>query len=194
MIYTLGSIIPDACNGTPRGNVYVRAMHLPFYGGLFDRISDAWQVFRQKAVAVRWPQAGELEDVFNIRNELLPEQIRPKHVVEISHKLGMHEPDPSPDACNYAHTDCQECYEKGYNAYVKECVDLLKAIDRTDQIPAFMEYINDVNDPSRPLSERWWIMHEPILYEVGTFLGYELDTSDEFKAMEGIYIKNHQLV
>jgi hypothetical protein len=41
----------------------VRAMHEPFYGGLFDRMRDAWAVLRgpEHAVAVRWPKHGEFE-------------------------------------------------------------------------------------------------------------------------------------
>lgn len=40
---------------------YVRAVPLPFYGGLFDRLRDARAVISGKAFAVQWPEGGELE-------------------------------------------------------------------------------------------------------------------------------------
>lgn len=49
---------------TGRGTIrfgWARSVPLPFYGGLLDRISDAWAVITERAFAVRWPEAGELE-------------------------------------------------------------------------------------------------------------------------------------
>jgi hypothetical protein len=43
------------------------AVPLPFMGGLFDRLRDAWAVLKgfdnngRGVAAVRWPQAGDLE-------------------------------------------------------------------------------------------------------------------------------------
>jgi hypothetical protein len=47
--------------GWQRRRAWVRAVPLPFYGGILDRLRDAWAVLRGKAYAVRWPQPGELE-------------------------------------------------------------------------------------------------------------------------------------
>ena len=40
---------------------WYRAVPLPFPGGLFDRLRDAWLVITEHAYAVRWPEPGELE-------------------------------------------------------------------------------------------------------------------------------------
>jgi hypothetical protein len=40
---------------------YVRAVPEPFYGGLLDRIRDAWSVICGETFAIYWPKAGELE-------------------------------------------------------------------------------------------------------------------------------------
>jgi len=70
MIYTLGGLIGSkdcqtqaiiADDNFIYKKVWVRAVPCPWYPGLFDRISDAWAVFKQRAVAVRYPQPGELE-------------------------------------------------------------------------------------------------------------------------------------
>ena len=62
MIYTIKDLVGDAsvmsCGPATR-NRWVRAVPLPFYGSYF---SAAWAVFRGKAVAVRYPVDGELED------------------------------------------------------------------------------------------------------------------------------------
>lgn len=62
MIYHLRSLIPPAevQTSTSEG-LWVAAVPLPFYPGLFDRIADAWAVFREQAVAVRYPRPGEFE-------------------------------------------------------------------------------------------------------------------------------------
>ena len=40
---------------------WYRAVPLPFYFGLPTRFRAAWAVITGDAVAVRWPEAGELE-------------------------------------------------------------------------------------------------------------------------------------
>lgn len=62
MIYTLKSLIPpsDVQSQNEQGQ-WVSSMPLPFYPGLFDRCRDAWEVFRERAVAVKYPQNGEFE-------------------------------------------------------------------------------------------------------------------------------------
>ncbi len=45
--------------------VWVRAVPEPFYGGIFDRIRDAWSVIRGETFAIYWPKAGELEDAMS---------------------------------------------------------------------------------------------------------------------------------
>ena len=60
MIYTIRSLVGSAdCQSGPdaRGR-WSRAIPLPFYG---DYLSAAWAVLRGRAVAVRYPVAGELE-------------------------------------------------------------------------------------------------------------------------------------
>lgn len=47
-------------NGMVR-EAWVRAVPLPFFGGLVDRFRDAWAVIRGDAFAVRWPEPGDLE-------------------------------------------------------------------------------------------------------------------------------------
>lgn len=44
------------------GRGWARAVPLPFYGGLIDRLRDAYAVVTSRAYAVRWPDGGELED------------------------------------------------------------------------------------------------------------------------------------
>jgi hypothetical protein len=55
-----GPIRVDLGNGDVR-EAWVRAVPLPFFGGLFDRIRDAWAVIKGEAYAVRWPEPGDLE-------------------------------------------------------------------------------------------------------------------------------------
>lgn len=70
MIHRLGAMIgsPHGSTGIPvetgrgtRCTGWVRAVPEPFYGGLLDRLNDAWAVIAGHAFAVRWPAAGELE-------------------------------------------------------------------------------------------------------------------------------------
>lgn len=59
MIYTIRDLVGDASCTTPdeRGR-WSRAIPLPYYGGY---LSAAWAVLTGRAVAVRYPKAGELE-------------------------------------------------------------------------------------------------------------------------------------
>lgn len=69
MIFRLRDLIPSSNAGTPGPlGGYVRAMHEPFYGGLFDRMRDAWAVLKgpEHAVAVRWPKSGEFEQAIAV--------------------------------------------------------------------------------------------------------------------------------
>lgn len=67
MIHKLDSLIGSSdvqtCIEVPGdGGYWVRAVPLPFYGGLFDRLNDALAVFfDEDVVAVRWPKPGEFE-------------------------------------------------------------------------------------------------------------------------------------
>lgn len=62
MIHRLASMIGSKDTSTPiAGGRYVRAVPMPFFGGLFDRLRDAGAVVRGDAFAVHWPAAGELE-------------------------------------------------------------------------------------------------------------------------------------
>lgn len=64
MIFHLRDLIPGDNVGVElEDGKWVRAMHLPFYGGVFDRARDAWAVLRgpEHAVAVHWPVNGEYE-------------------------------------------------------------------------------------------------------------------------------------
>lgn len=76
MVHKLDSLIgsPDvrACVEVPGdGRYWVRAVPLPFYGGLFDRLNDAWAVIKGNAYAVRWPEPGEFEQACR-PNEVAP--------------------------------------------------------------------------------------------------------------------------
>jgi hypothetical protein len=64
MILTVGELIPHADVGAEVSpGRWVRAMHEPFRGGLFDRLRDAAAVLKGRDVfAVRWPKPGEFED------------------------------------------------------------------------------------------------------------------------------------
>lgn len=62
MIHSLQSMIANGATTDIGCGVYVRAVPLPFYGGLFDRVRDAWAVMTERAYAVRWPRPGELEE------------------------------------------------------------------------------------------------------------------------------------
>jgi hypothetical protein len=62
MIYTLRDLIPHSNVGTQLSTgQWVRAMHEPFCGGLFDRLRDAAAIVRGEAFAVRWPSGGDFE-------------------------------------------------------------------------------------------------------------------------------------
>jgi hypothetical protein len=66
MIHKLSDMIgtPDVTTQDNLGRI-VRAVPLPFRGGIVDRARDAWAVFRGDVFAVRWPEAGELERTLN---------------------------------------------------------------------------------------------------------------------------------
>lgn len=66
MIHRLGHMIcpPGIEAGLPDGR-WVRAVPEPFYGGIIDRMRDAWAVLCGEAYAVQWPKAGDLEDALN---------------------------------------------------------------------------------------------------------------------------------
>lgn len=60
MIYAIRDLIGSAdCQSGPDSfGRWSRAIPLPFYGG---SVAGAWAVFMGRAVAVRYPVAGELE-------------------------------------------------------------------------------------------------------------------------------------
>lgn len=60
MVYTIRDLIGSAdCHAGPDAHGrWSRAIPLPLYGGY---LTGAWAVFRGRAVAVRYPVAGELE-------------------------------------------------------------------------------------------------------------------------------------
>jgi hypothetical protein len=65
MIQTIGDMIaPHGCE-TRLGDAWVRAVPLPYRGSLIERLRAAWAVMTEKAFAVRWPYAGDLERALN---------------------------------------------------------------------------------------------------------------------------------
>lgn len=68
MIHRLGHMIGDSNTlaGLADGR-WVRAVPLPFSGGLFDRLRDCWAILREDAYAVKWPEASELEQALSPR-------------------------------------------------------------------------------------------------------------------------------
>lgn len=61
MIYKLADLFdPSVRTQLPDGR-WVLSVPLPFYG---DYLRAAWAVLRGRAVAVRYPVAGELEAIF----------------------------------------------------------------------------------------------------------------------------------
>lgn len=62
MIYTFSDLLPRAdCATQLKDGRWVGAIPLPFYEGAIGRVRDAWAVLTDRAVAVRWPHAGEFE-------------------------------------------------------------------------------------------------------------------------------------
>jgi hypothetical protein len=73
VIFRLNDLIPSSdCTTQIETGQWVRAMHIPFRGGLLDRLHDALAVFRGEAYAVRWPNHGEFEQAM-IRKSLTDE-------------------------------------------------------------------------------------------------------------------------
>lgn len=66
MIHTLQNMIGNQNTKTrdDNGN-YVRAVPLPFHGGIIQRLVSAWWVVVGKAYAVQWPKPGELEKLIH---------------------------------------------------------------------------------------------------------------------------------
>jgi hypothetical protein len=59
MVYTIRDLVGHAnAQSSTDGRRWSRAVPLPFYGGY---LSAAWAVLRGRAVAVRYPVSGELE-------------------------------------------------------------------------------------------------------------------------------------
>lgn len=67
MIHRLHHMIGSPECSTEKDGRWVRAVPMPFYGGLFDRARDAWAVLTERAFAVRWPEPGEFEAAANHR-------------------------------------------------------------------------------------------------------------------------------
>ena len=61
MIHRLMNIGYDRSCSTRTDTGWMMAVPLPFYGGLFDRMRDAWAVLTGRAYAFHWPQPGEYE-------------------------------------------------------------------------------------------------------------------------------------
>lgn len=66
MIHSINHMIGGANTSTTARTfdgkeVWVRSVPLPFFGGLLDRMRDAWWVLTGRAYAVRWPRPGDLE-------------------------------------------------------------------------------------------------------------------------------------
>ncbi len=64
MIYRIGYIIGGwgrVSAGLPDGR-YVCAIPEQFCGGLIDRLNDAVAVFLGRAVALKWPELGEIDE------------------------------------------------------------------------------------------------------------------------------------
>ena len=60
MVYTIRGLIgnADCASGPDAHGRWSRAIPLRYYGG---HLAGAWAVFTGKAVAVRYPESGELE-------------------------------------------------------------------------------------------------------------------------------------
>ena len=67
MIHRLRDMIAPDCQAELPNGRWVMAVPMPFYGGLFDRLRDAWAVIRGNAFTIQWPEAGELEDALLIK-------------------------------------------------------------------------------------------------------------------------------
>lgn len=87
MIHRLRDMIGDATCGVRirlddvdgrKRYGWARAVPLPFFGGLLDRLRDAWAVIQGDAYAVVWPEPGELERALRrglfTRNEIIEEE------------------------------------------------------------------------------------------------------------------------
>lgn len=135
------------------------------------RLIDSFKVLKGEALAVQYPL----------------DQLTPDDIVIISHDLGLHDPKIS----KHAHTECADCFWNSFNKYKVECIALLEEFDSTQTVP-FLDYLNRlVDDPNSSLSEKWWIMHEHVLYQVGGFLGFDHRNgghqSEKFKELEVKY-------
>lgn len=71
MIHRLREMLGSAecLAGLPDGR-WVRAIAEPFRPGLIGRLAAAWAVLTERAHAVSWPEAGELEEALG--DELMP--------------------------------------------------------------------------------------------------------------------------
>lgn len=69
MVHRLADLIGDRHTRAQTDRGWARAVPLPFYGGLFDRLRDAWLVLTSRAYAVRWPAAGELEQALGVARD-----------------------------------------------------------------------------------------------------------------------------
>lgn len=60
MVYTIRDLIgsADCATGPDAKGRWSRAIPMPYFGGY---LAAAWSVFRGRAVAVRYPVSGELE-------------------------------------------------------------------------------------------------------------------------------------
>lgn len=67
MVHHLRSMISLPGNDAHFKGRWVRSVPLPFYGGLLDRLRDAYLVVTGKAYAIYWPEPGELEDALGKR-------------------------------------------------------------------------------------------------------------------------------
>lgn len=173
MIFKLQDLIPSRENEAKVEGRWVRSMHLPFEGGLFDRLRDSWEIITGRAFAVRWPCHGELELILEEREEaLVPYMHSEAHVIRAAHRIGMHK--------RHVDQTCHDCFQEAFNSYVKVCVKLLRNTDHVGDLKAFGDYMQNIVDSST--NYPWMLFHEHPAYLLGTFLNLD-HKSEEFQAL-----------
>lgn len=176
MILKLRDLIASGDTQTEVNGHWVRAMSLPFYGGLLDRARDAWAVIRGKCFAIHWPQHGELEEALVRQGEvLMPVLKTEQHVHHAAHRLGMHK------RSHYVCNECDDCYREMFDDYLRICTKIIVGSEYEGQLGAFARYVRErAYEPGKP--RNWSMFHEHPAYMVSDFLAIPHEAK-EFRMM-----------
>jgi len=179
MIHRLHNLFPASDCSTEIKGRWVRAVGLPFEGGLLDRLRDAWNVLIGKCFAVYWPTDGELETILDRAGETIVPILRTKDdVLRRAHQLGMHK--------KHIDVECQQCFEEAVSEYIGVCTEIMTGTKYEGQLGAFIDWFRKFAYDTK----NFMIFNEHPAYSVGDFVGVDHNSDDFIKFVSKAAVAN----